>query len=288
MNHYIGLDIGGTKIYGAVYDEDWNVIKDLKVPTQASEGFEIVYKNIVHVINEIKTDQTQSIGLAWPGFVTKDGFIQKTPNISTVEDVWLAKDIEKEIGIPTTICNDAKLFAFAEYGAQNPSPKATLGIIFGTGVGSGFVCDGDLLMGANGFATEIGQVLLVDTNKTANTLFAGRGIHAFFAEQGWEDDVHVIQDAMRADKDQFKSMLPFIDSLCGWLRDVILAFDPDDIVFGGSVGIHFWSIWKEEIEASLAQKLAEYPNTISLRFSELDNAGSLGAGMFGKQATNLK
>lgn len=283
MDHFIGLDIGGTKIYGALYDQDWNVLKDLQVPTQADQGFDIVYKNIVQVVSEIKTDQTKSIGLAWPGFVTREGQIKHAQNIPEASDVYLARRVQEEINIPTFICNDAKLFTLAE--SLEKKAFATLGIICGTGVGSGFVMNNELVLGAHGFSNEVGHMVI--NSQKVTYLFAGKGIHAFCREQGWEDDVYAIQDAMRLNKELYiSSMMPLLDLFTGWLRDVVLVLDPDDIVFGGSVGIHFWSIWKEEIESLLTKKLEEYPNTVSIRFSALENAGALGAGMFGKENLN--
>lgn len=284
--HTLGIDIGGTKIYGALYDEDWNIIQEHQIPTQAEKGAVVVFTNIVQLISRFDPDKIHSFGIAWPGFVNKEGQIQKTPNIPGFEGRYIAKELQELLGVSCCICNDAKLFALAE-STQNDRATATLGVICGTGVGGGFVLDRKLIQGSHGYAGEIGHILI--NEQKANNLFSGQGIMAFMQQQEWGSDVKKVQQDMLKNKAPYEEAIaPLLEDMGLFLRNLILTYDLDDIVFGGSVGIHFWSLWFPEIQARIDGSLKDYPNTCQIRVSELKNAGALGAAMFAKHSFNVK
>lgn len=280
--NYIALDIGGTKIYGVRYSESFEVEAEDKVPTEADQGAEIVYKNIVQTIEKLKNTETQSVGIAWAGFVDADmQTIRKAPNISGFENFPLGQKVQKDTGIPVFIGNDARLFAYGEALSQSPIPKVSLGIIIGTGVGSGLIVNGEIYKGATNFAGEIGHISYGEAE--IEDLVAGPGLTKFLQK---DFDVEQLSDLDEGFDDEsiLQKVQPRLDQLTQFFRNLCLAFDPEEIVIGGGAGKYFWKRFQPELESQLNQKLSEYPTTVKVRFSELPNAGALGAGYLAKNS----
>ena len=84
-------------------------------------------------------------------------------------------------------------------------------------------------------------------------------------------------------QDFLEPMEPLLDSMAHWIYNLMLAYDPDDIVLGGSVGKFFWSIWLPEIQQRVNNMLSKYPLECNIRVSQLENAGALGAALFAQQ-----
>ncbi|HEY5714698.1 MAG TPA: ROK family protein, partial [Candidatus Gracilibacteria bacterium] len=179
MNHIIGLDIGGTKIYVANYDTELSLISDHQTPTESHKGAERIYQNILAAIKQVQTPEAKAVGIAWAGFVDKDGqTIRKGPNISGFEDFPLGQRLQKELGLPVVIGNDARLFALAECHTRTPISECLLGIILGTGVGSGLIIKGEIFKGAHNFAGEIGHIK-PGTPQEIEDFIAGPGMTTF-------------------------------------------------------------------------------------------------------------
>ena len=280
----MALDIGGTKIYGALYNQSCEVVRDFTGPTGAERDGEEVFQNILKVVLCLKDASTQSVGISFAGFVdSQEGVVLEAPNIPSLNGFLLTKRLEEESLLKSYIENDAKLFALAEaHHGQDQAPKTSLGIIIGTGVGAGIIINGEVYKGAHGFAGEVGHINI--QGKEVEKVLAGQGIKEFFKSEGWGEDIYKIQDDMKVHKGTFlPQMEPMIDYVAEFLKTLILTLNPDDIVFGGSVGIHFWSVWKDEIIDLTNQKLKPYPLICSLRISKIKNAGALGAGVLAMQ-----
>lgn len=286
---YIALDIGGTKIYGGLYDQDFHLIKSLQLPTSSEKPADVTFGNIKNIIQTLKEESTKAVGISLAGFVdAQAGVVVEAPNIPSFDGFPLVERIKEECEIEAFLQNDAKLFALAEAHLDpEKSPKVSVGIIIGTGVGAGVVIEGALYSGAHGSAGEVGHIQL--NGQEIEKIIAGEGTKSFFHKQGWGDDFRETQADMERDKAPFiKGMQPLIDFFAEFLKHIVLTYDPDDIVLGGSVGIHFWSLWKDEVVALTNHKLKPYPLTCPLRISRLENAGALGAAVLAKQKSRGK
>jgi len=162
MKNYIGLDIGGTKILGVLYDEKGNPISKSKKKTKASEGIEVVMEQIVKVIDDLIEDNTvelAGIGAGIPGLVTDGGIITFSPNIP-LRDFNLRKVLNKKYDVPVVIGNDVNVAMFGEFKYLNRSDlKHVLGLFVGTGVGGAIIIDGKLYQG-QGAAAEFGHMVV--------------------------------------------------------------------------------------------------------------------------------
>jgi glucokinase len=168
QNYWIGVDLGGTKMLSAVFDQDFQQVGRARKKTKGHEGMESGLKRIEEVIAEsiqlagIAPEQVGGLGIGCPGpldFEKRE--IRYAPNLGW-NDVPIARRIEADFGIPVAIANDVDAGVFGEYkfGAGR-NARCVVGIFPGTGVGGGCVYEGHLLRGTNWTSMEIGHIPLI-------------------------------------------------------------------------------------------------------------------------------
>ena len=154
----VGVDIGGTKVLGALVDETGAVLSEHRV---ASPGpWPEMRDAIVGVINELRVQvpEVDSVGVGAAGMVDLDGMIHYAPNVPGFRTVPVRASLAEATGLPTIVDNDANTAAYAEIkvGVAKGVLDALV-ITLGTGIGGGVIVNGRVLRGANGFAAEIGH-----------------------------------------------------------------------------------------------------------------------------------
>ena len=154
----VGVDIGGTKVLGALVDETGAVLGEHRV---ASPGpWPEMRDAIVGVINELRAQvpAVDSVGVGAAGMVDLDGVIHYAPNVPGFRTVPVRAALTEATGLPTIVDNDANTAAYAEIkvGVAKGVLDALV-ITLGTGIGGGVIVNGRVLRGAHGFAAEIGH-----------------------------------------------------------------------------------------------------------------------------------
>ena len=163
----LGIDVGGTKILGVILD-----------PTDPREPVAVrrssTPANIDDVVDELgdliellradagrRGDIVSSIGIGVPGVVDRDGVLRGAPNLLCAVDAPLRDRVERAVGAPVLIENDANcaLWAEAELGAGQGASDIVM-VALGTGIGGAVMVDGRLRVGAHGFAGEPGHMVV--------------------------------------------------------------------------------------------------------------------------------
>jgi glucokinase len=160
--HAIGIDIGGTKIAGAVVSEDGAIIAEERVATQAGDSDAIVDAVVSMVTSLSSGREIVAAGVAAPGFIdSAQSTVYYTPNISWRNEPLRDRLIDR-LGIDITIDNDANAAGWAEYrfGAGRSARDMTM-LTIGTGVGGAIVTEGRLFRGGFGAGAELGHMRLV-------------------------------------------------------------------------------------------------------------------------------
>jgi glucokinase len=164
---HICIDIGGTKILGAIIDEDNKIICEVKKKTKANKGLEVVEERLLSVVEElleksqIPKEEISAIGAGAPGVINKyTGEIIYSPNLPW-KNYTIKKAIEDKLNIPFFVGNDANVGIMGEwkYGAAI-NKKNVIGIFVGTGIGGGLIVEDKLFTGANHLAGELGHMVL--------------------------------------------------------------------------------------------------------------------------------
>ena len=166
----IGVDLGGTNLRAAAIDRDGNLLdKPISVDTNYQGGREAVIGDIVAAVNRLKVQfescRLEGVGIGVPGFIRlREGFITNSNNLPYLENFPVRDDIERRLGTPIILENDANAAALGEtwIGAGKEVDDLVL-LTLGTGVGGGIIFDGKVLHGALGMAGELGH-LTIDPN----------------------------------------------------------------------------------------------------------------------------
>ena len=155
----VGLDIGGTKVLGAVVDDAGHVLDEQRVPSPA-DSWPGMLGAIVATVAELQKrhPKVEALGIGAAGMVDLDGVIHYAPNVAAFLGTPVRADVTAAVGLPTVVDNDANVAAYGEvrFGAAQGLSDAMV-ITLGTGIGGGVVIGGRVLRGAHGFAAEVGH-----------------------------------------------------------------------------------------------------------------------------------
>ncbi len=175
----IGIDIGGTNTkYGMVNHRGQILQKgDLRTDSYPTvESFiDSLYETLQPVIETLnKSNNFIGIGIGAPNGNFYSGTIEYAPNLRWKGIIPLAKLISARFNLPAALTNDANAAAVGEmmYGAAR-GMRDFIMITLGTGVGSGIVANGHLILGHDGFAGELGHTIVVPGGR----LHEGTGMH---------------------------------------------------------------------------------------------------------------
>ena len=168
MKYALGIDIGGTNTVVGLVDKEGKVLGTDSVKTQSFPVLEEYVKTVSKLAkdliakNNVSVDDIVGLGIGAPNANYYTGNIEMAPNLPWKQDkVPLAKMFREELNIPVTITNDANAAALGEkmYGVAKDMDNFIM-ITLGTGVGSGIVINGQLVYGHDGFAGELGHVII--------------------------------------------------------------------------------------------------------------------------------
>ncbi len=177
--YVVGIDIGGTNTVFGIVDARGNIVSSGSIKTQTHEAVEDyvdeVCKNLLPlIIEQGGVEKIKGIGIGAPNGNYYSGTIEFAPNLPWKGIIHLANMFEDRLGIPTALTNDANAAAVGEmtYGAAR-GMKDFIMITLGTGVGSGIVINGQVVYGHDGFAGELGHVIM----RRGNGRLCGCGRH---------------------------------------------------------------------------------------------------------------
>ncbi|MFT3679032.1 MAG: ROK family protein [Ferruginibacter sp.] len=167
MSKYVlGIDVGGTTTKFGIVSRDGEILEQDRIPTNQHEVVEDFIEDLyVKVMPMIKRaggiDHIVGIGMGAPNANFYTGNVEYAPNLKWKGIIPLADLMQKKFGLQTKITNDANAAAVGEmmYGCAKDM-KDFITITLGTGVGSGIVIDGKIVLGHDGFAGELGHTII--------------------------------------------------------------------------------------------------------------------------------
>ena len=180
MKYGFGVDLGGTTVKLAYFDQEGAMLSKWEIPTNISDNGSHILPDIAAAIrgyieeNNIAFDSLIGIGIGVPGPVTPDGIVNKCINLG-----WGVFNIEKTLsdltGLPVKAGNDATVATLGEcWKGGGAGCKNMVMATLGTGVGGGIVVDGRVIHGSTGAGGEIGHMVL-NRNETESCGCGKRG-----------------------------------------------------------------------------------------------------------------
>ncbi|MBR5435443.1 MAG: ROK family protein [Muribaculaceae bacterium] len=163
--YVIGVDMGGTNTVFGIVDSEGKILASDSIKTAVpvlEDYIDQFYNAVDKLIKDVGVEgQIQGIGIGAPNANYFTGAIEAGVNLPWPTPIPLAKIIEEKFNLPVAITNDANAAAMGEmtYGVAR-GMKDFIMITLGTGVGSGIVIDGKVVYGHDGFAGELGHVLV--------------------------------------------------------------------------------------------------------------------------------
>ncbi|MCX6324420.1 MAG: ROK family protein [Sphingobacteriales bacterium] len=162
----IGIDIGGTTTKFGVVDSKGTILEQDRIPSNEHEFVEDFIESLFVKLTPMMKkvggiSNFIGIGIGAPNGNIYSGTIEYAPNLRWKGIIPIAKLVEEKFGLPTKLTNDANAAAVGEmmYGCTK-SMKHFITITLGTGVGSGIVIDGKIVVGHDGFAGELGHTII--------------------------------------------------------------------------------------------------------------------------------
>ncbi len=226
---YIGIDIGGTKTKGVIFDSKiCRVKKEITIKTPKNKKFFL--KQLEKIILEFKKERNiRGIGVGLPGIVNYTaGKLIKAPNAPFLNN-WNAKKALRKFKLPVKIDNDSRCFlrAEAKLGA-GCGHKNIVGLTIGTGIGGGIIINGKMYQGKTNSAGEFGHAIFQEERRKEKSFEELGGKKAFFKF---------------GDRSRIVGM---------GVANLINAIDPDIVILGGG-GINNGSL-KMDVIKKIAKK----------------------------------
>ena len=297
----VGIDIGGTNTKFGIVDKYGKILSRGSIRTTDYgdvPGFISALKDrLVPILKEAGPDNIKGIGIGAPNGNFYRGTIENAPNLVWKGVIPLAKLVEEAFSLPANLTNDANAAAVGEmkYGAAR-GMKDFIMITLGTGVGSGIIANGRLILGHDGFAGELGHITVIPGGRFhpatglsgslecyASATGVVRTANEFLAESGEEslmreipladlDSKAIYECALQGDR-LAKLVFEFTGKVLGEaLANCVMFSSPEAIIlFGGltKAGNLIMEPVKEHMEKNI---LANFRNKVKLMFSELGEA----------------
>lgn len=292
-----GIDMGGTKIEGAVLKsaQQPDVLFRDRLSTEADKGYDHILGQIKKVVDQMEAQagfKPSQIGIGTPGTLDPALGTMKNCNTTIVNGKPLKSDLEKLLGVKIKIANDANCFALAEANMgvvkeKFPNAKVVFGVIMGTGVGGGVVVEGKVINGLQGIGGEWGHNFLDESggpcycgkSGCVENVLSGPNLEKYYesltGNRKKMKDIYA-SAANGADEAAMKTMKRLTHFFGRALSVVVNILDPDVIVIGGGVG-NIDLIYSEGVESLRKHVFNNRLDTPVVKPKLGDSAGVFGA-----------
>ena len=230
----IGVDLGGTNVQSARLNGN-EIEQSYLQNISALANQETVLSEVISSIKQVMDSEVIGIGIGIPGLVElESGIVYELNNIPSWKEVPLREILEREFNVPVTINNDANCFALGElYFGKGRNVNDMVGLIIGTGLGSGIIFGKKLYNGANCGAGEFGMLPYLEHN------YEYYSSGQFFKNHY---DMNGKEMALLAEQGNPKALAAFGEfgfHLGKAIMAIVYALDSQLIVLGGSVSKSF-------------------------------------------------
>ncbi|SHF54386.1 N-acetylglucosamine kinase [Microbulbifer donghaiensis] len=249
-----GVDIGGTKIELACFDDELNQLESERVPTPVDD-YQTFVDTLVDLVEaaDRRHGCRGKIGVGMPGLIDTEGR-SLSANVACATGKKVAESLTTRLGRPVAIENDCRLFALSESrGGAGEGFRNVYGAVLGTGAAGGLAIDGRLYRSRQGIAGEYGHHPLPASlqqkynlpvfhcgcglDGCLETYIAGPGLTALHRHLAQEElTVPALVERWRdGEKRALATKAAHLDLLGAAFANLVLAYDPDIIVLGGGL-----------------------------------------------------
>jgi fructokinase len=244
----VGIDLGGTKIEGAVLDPSGRVLARKRVPTPAGD-YEGTVRAVVKLVREVeaRAGGQGTVGIGTPGAISPFSGLLRNSNSVALNGRPLDRDLETALGRPVRMANDADCFALAEaVTGAGVGAGTVFGVILGTGVGGGVVIGETLRVGPNRITGEWGhnpqpgetggRACYCGRTDCVELYLSGPAVAGEYRRSGgMELTAEQVMDRIGGDAIAAGVFDRYATRLARALAVVVNILDPDVVVLGGGM-----------------------------------------------------
>ncbi|MCA9037837.1 MAG: ROK family protein [Planctomycetaceae bacterium] len=319
---WVGFDLGGTKMMAVVFDDQLKILGRKRRKTRSANDRQVTLERLFETIDmaiedaDVTPDRVAGIGAGCPGPLDlQKGLILEAPNLGW-KNVALKDQLEKRFKCPATICNDVDGGVFGEYSAGvAKGQRSVLGVFPGTGIGGGFVYEGQIFRGTRASCMEVGYLQLATEGGSAGVgpvgtlegLASRLAISAEAAKAAYRGQAPRLFELAGTDLSKIRSSVlaraiekgdTAIEAIVrraaeqtGWgIGCLINILAPDMVVLGGGLVEALPKLYLESVREGIKRNvLPSLADVHKLRVAELgDLATAIGAAALIKQQLNSR
>ncbi|WP_058308536.1 ROK family protein [Gracilibacillus massiliensis] len=280
----IGLDIGGTKIYGIISDQNDKIVYEEKVRTYAEVDDLIGWISTFIDHSPVSLNDIIGMGVGVPSIVDRENGVVLDAYSLKWTNLPLKEMLAKAFRFPIWVDNDVNFATLGESTALDQKSDNILFIAIGTGLGCGIIINGHLVTGARGFAGEIGfNISSLSDRRNINGFGALENQLSGTALSEYGDPYQLFQDYWNRKEPGFTVIHQFIDLLTVQIVNMVNLLNPEYVILGGGVSESMEPFIKK-INKSVNEKAA---SQTKIKLAQLRNkAGAIGAAYFAMKQSN--
>ncbi|MFI8258695.1 ROK family protein [Streptomyces filamentosus] len=234
--HYVGADVGGTKVRTLVTDDSGEVVWSSTEPTEHD-----VAGQIARQVRALGPGRVRALGVGVPGVVAPDtGVVSRAPNVPGLDGLPLAERLAAVLGVPVAVENDIAAAALAEQRLRGSAGSTLAVVAAGTGIGLGVVHDGRPIRGETGAAGEIAD-LPIGSGRLLEDAVSVAGLLRSYRFLGGDEGRSVRDLLAAADEGEPLAALALTEytaDLAQGVAMVAAVLDPAWFVLTGGIGAH--------------------------------------------------
>jgi glucokinase len=275
----IGVDLGGTNIRAGI-QTNGSIVQRRQATLENKDSMSDTLSQVIDNIKPLMQLGIQGIGIAVPSVVdTKNGIVYNVVNIPSWKKVELGDILQRTFAVPVKVDNDANCFTLGEHHFGLARSHASIvGLVIGTGLGSGIILDNRLYTGSNCGAGEIGYLPYLDHD--FEFYCSGNFFSAVHNTSAYETNLQALGGSNVA----LRIWREFGVHMGNAVKSVVYAYDPEMIVIGGSVAKAF-AFFEDSMRQELLRNF-HFPESVKrLKIVQScdDNITLLGAASLAKQ-----
>jgi glucokinase len=283
----IGIDLGGTKILAGILDRQGGIeaLTEWLTPTTSQE--ELV-DALVEMVDELRTPEIEAVGFGVPSRIDPRTELAFGAVNTPLQNIRFRQVLEERLEMPVGAINDGSAAALAEFvhGAGRGARDLVL-LTLGTGVGGGFVLNGQLYRGWS----EVGHMVIVEDGEPCQGVCTGRGhVESYCSGHAADRLAREVLGPSATARDLVEQRHPALAQIGRHLGAAVASlvnlFDPDVVVIGGGFGVAAGEQLLGPVrDVMLREALAPGGQDVRLAVAELgSSAGVIGAGLVAFEA----
>jgi glucokinase len=279
----IGVDLGGTKLCGAVVDAEGRVVAGPMLEAtgreRPPEAIVAALVDLVRRLESVSPRPVEGVGIGVPTTMDAAGRLVACPNLPTMGGVAIRAELEPRLGRAVVLDNDANCYALGEWRAgAGRGTRDCCCVTLGTGLGTGIILDGRLRRGAHGCAGEMCYSPYAELQ--VEEVVSGLGITRFYRERTGEelDAPQVAARARLGDPAAAAVWQGYGTALGCALCYAVNLLDPEVVVLGGGL-TEAWDLFYPALWTVLERHAYDH-RLVRLARAELGGlAGAVGAAL---------